>query len=638
MLSLRPPRRPVPRLLLLGVAATLWSTSAATAEVLIPQPLEDGGLRPWTVAAGSPSLSDDGGTLAFDGYGRHIVEDDTNDVQDVFVRGVGTGDVQLVSVSTSEVQANGPSFAPRLSGDAGVVVFTSRANNLVRRDRRDCDPVEIADECRIQVYLRDLQTGVTILVSRNAGGRPIRDAVGGDDVDVSDDGRLVVFSSYRPLDPAYPAQVGEQVYVFDREEGRINAVSVSTDGELADTSAHSPAISGDGTSVTFYSGATNLAPGTGSLLFLPDLEQATTERLPGFTAGMGDISDDGRIVAGVSREGEVLVLDRSGGTTTTIPPVGGDSPEIQLGSVVLSGDGSTLVYTWLDWISDYPPLQWAAVDVASEQQVNHTWEAGSFSLARDGSIVALESDEADRRPCAEPASLWLLDRTQTLPDPSPPVFRAEPDVSLDEGLVLEGVPVRIAWDARDEAPLRFFVSRIGAGGGESEELVHYNDGDATEQTVRDHLRLGRRGLPYAVYACDETSSTRGLAPMFALRGPQESDERIVYEGAWLDRRDPDAWRNGLRVTDESGSSATLSFDGSQVAWIAPVGPDQGSASVSLDGTVVETVDLFETERRRGSVVFRWRGEPGPHTLRIESLGTGRVGVDGFAVVEPTSGV
>ena len=637
MLSLPPARRPILRLLLLGVAATLWSASSATAEVLTPQPLGDGGLPLWSVSAGAPSLSDDGGTMAFDAYGRHIVEGDVNDVQDVFVGDIGSGDFQLVSVSTGGVQANGPSFAPRLSGDAGVVVFTSRANNLVGRDRRDCDPVEYVDECRIQVYLRDLQTGATILVSRNAGGRPVRDAVGGGDVDVSDDGRLVAFSSYRPLDPAYPAQVSDQIFVFDRADGSIRAVSVSNDGELADRSAHNPTISGDGTSVTFSSGATNLAPGTGSLLYLHDLEHATTERLPGYTAGMGDISDDGRIVAGVSRDGGVLVLDRSGGTITTIPPVGGYYPEIQLGSVVLSGDGSTLVYTWLDWISDYPGLQWVAVDVASEQQVNHTWEARSFSLSRDGSIVALESDEADRRRCAEPATLWLLDRTQTLPDPTPPVFHAPPDVFLDEGQVLDGVPVRIEWDARDEAPLRFFVTRIGSGGGESEELVRYNDGEATQQTVRDHLRLGRRGLPYAVYACDETSSTLGLAPMFALRGPQEADERIVYEGAWLDRRDPDAWRNGLRVTDESGSSATLSFDGSQVAWIATLGPDQGSASIRLDGTLVETVDLFATDRRPGSVVFRWRGEPGPHTLRIEALGTGRVGVDGFAVVEPTDG-
>jgi hypothetical protein len=79
------------------------------------------------------------------------------------------------------------------------------------------------------------------------------------------------------------------------------------------------------------------------------------------------------------------------------------------------------------------------------------------------------------------------------------------------------------------------------------------------------------------------------------------------------------------------------FDGSQVAWVARCGPGQGAATVSVDGAVVG-VDLAAIEWRHGSVVLRWRGAPGPHTLQIVSNGSGPISVDGFAVMEPTDGV
>ncbi len=93
--------------------------------------------------------------------------------------------------------------------------------------------------------------------------------------------------------------------------------------------------------------------------------------------------------------------------------------------------------------------------------------------------------------------------------------------------------------------------------------------------------------------------------------------------------------NGLRVASGAGSAATLVFDGSQVAWVARTGPQQGTATVSVDGAVVATVDLFEAERHHASIAFRWRGDPGPHTLRIETLGSEPVSLDGFAVIRPT---
>ncbi len=249
--------------------------------------------------------------------------------------------------------------------------------------------------------------------------------------------------------------------------------------------------------------------------------------------------------------------------------------------------------------------------------------------------MAFDSDEADPLECEDPARLWLLDRAVPTPAPTPPVFTSQPDVTIDEGRVSEGVPMRITWDATDDEQLRFFVERSALGGGQSQLLIDFNHRHFNEQVARDRLRLGSRGLPYAVFACDSTSETRALAPMFVLRGPQEDSEHVAYEGTWRQVRLSEAWRNGLSVAAEAGAAATLTFDGSQVAWVARTGPQQGAATVSVDGGVAATVDLFEADRQDASIVFRWRGDPGPHTLRIETLGSEPVSLDGFAVIHPT---
>ncbi len=622
------------RSVLVGLTAVVAFAPGARADVLIPIPLAPTGPL-YSIGAQAPSLDDGGDLLAFSAYGDQIVEGDTNGVDDVFVRDLGTGAVRTASVSTAGVLGNGPSFSPRLSGDGSVVIFQSHANDLVRQDQRDCAPDDVVDECRTQLYLHDLVTGATILVTHNAGGRPSR--YPGYGPDVSDDGRLVVFYSYaQPLDPQHPASA-EQVYLFDRADRSIELVSVSSDGRFAEEGAGGPAISGDGRVVLFTS-ISDLAPGSGSAMYARDLAAGTTERLPGFGFSDIDISDDGEIVVGTAwADQAILVLDRSDGSTTVMPPPSGTYPQVQSGPLVLSGDGSTVVYTWYDGLYDYPPVHWVIADVVSAEQIDHEWEAKGFSLSADGSLVALESDEADPRQCAQPSSLWLLDRSVPTPDPTPPVFTSPPDVNLGEGRVRDGVPMRIVWEAQDEESLRFFVTRVGPGGGESEDLIRFNTSHFTEQAARDHLRLGHRGLPYGVYACDSTTSTLALAPMFVLHGPQEDSPSVAYDGTWLDRRHPDSWRNGVRVAYGSGAAATLTFDGSQVAWVARRGPGQGAATVSVDGAVVGEVDLAASEWRQGSVVLRWRGSPGPHTLRIVSNGSGPISVDGFAVIEPTDG-
>lgn len=104
-----------------------------------------------TVAA----ISADGRIVAFESPAKNLVGHDSNRVSDIFVRNRVLHRTWRVSESSSEGQANGPSYLPAISADGQVVVFESSASNLVAGDTNG-----VAD-----VFVRDRTTGTTQRVS-----------------------------------------------------------------------------------------------------------------------------------------------------------------------------------------------------------------------------------------------------------------------------------------------------------------------------------------------------------------------------------------------------------------------------------------------------------------------------------------
>ena len=70
------------------------------------------------------------------------------------------GETTRVSVSSSEVQANGKSFRPAISADGRFVALQSGANNLVGGDTNST----------VDVFVRDTQAGTTRRVSVSSSG------------------------------------------------------------------------------------------------------------------------------------------------------------------------------------------------------------------------------------------------------------------------------------------------------------------------------------------------------------------------------------------------------------------------------------------------------------------------------------
>ena len=74
-------------------------------------------------------------------------------------------------------------------------------------------------------------------------------------------------------------------------------------------------------------------------------------------------------------------------------------------------------------------------------------------------------------------------------------------------------------------------------------------------------------------------------------------------------------------TDHEGDQATLNFYGRTISWFGERGPSAGKARVSIDGSLVEIVDLYNDSLAPRSRIWAVDGlEEAPHRIVIEVLG------------------
>jgi len=193
----------------------------------------------------SPSISADGRFVAFVSEAANVVRGDTNGATDVFVHDRNSGRTTRVSVAFDGRQLNGDAYSPSISGDGRVVAFTTVAGNAAPAD----------DNGASDVFVRDRQTGRTLLVSADGDGR-LSDR-GSFAPSLSGDGRFVAFVTDGAL-VGDDRNNTEDVFVFDLTAGALRRVSVASDGSEANQPSTGPAISGDAGAIAFGSLASNL--------------------------------------------------------------------------------------------------------------------------------------------------------------------------------------------------------------------------------------------------------------------------------------------------------------------------------------------------------------------------------------------
>ena len=130
------------------------------------------------------ALAANGDVSLFSSGSNRLVRHDTNGRLDVFVKNRVTGAVHRVSVSSSEHQANRPSFGIAISADGRYCLFSSTATNLVVGDTNG----------QADLFLRDRVLGTTVRVDVSATGAQANGVVGS--AALSSDGHSAAFQSF----------------------------------------------------------------------------------------------------------------------------------------------------------------------------------------------------------------------------------------------------------------------------------------------------------------------------------------------------------------------------------------------------------------------------------------------------------
>ena len=134
----------------------------------------------------------------------------------------------------------------------------------------------------------------------------------------------------------------------------------------------------------------------------------------------------------------------------------------------------------------------------------------------------------------------------------------------------------------------------------------------------------------------------------------ETSKRIVYRGRWTAAANVGYLGGLVRASNQPGARATITFSGTAISWIGPVGPTRGTAKVYLDGGLVRTVNTHAARFARARSLFTMTfnsaktrtlqivvsGSAGHPTVAIDAIairGTARSSASPTATPSATSG-
>jgi 6-phosphogluconate dehydrogenase (decarboxylating) len=330
---------------------------------------------------------------------------------------------ERISVSSSGVQGNLTSkHMPSLSVDGRYVAFNSMASNLVPNDTNN--------SWDAFVYDRNTHTIERVSVS-NSGVEGNGHSFA---TNISANGRYVVITSYAsnlvPNDTNHCTPGCQDTFVYDRQLGTIERVSVNNQGVEGNLSSGSGTISDNGQFVAFWSMASNLVPNDTNNtadIFVYNRQTDTIERVSvnndGAQGTIGhsefpQISADGRYVAfssmaqglvpnDTNNSYDAFVYDRQ---TSTIKRISKNAQGVEGNNYsiasAMSANGRYVVLTSLasnfyegdvegtDDIFVYDNVTQLLQKVISGTSA---W-AGTPSISDNGRFVAFSSDRSDLVP------------------------------------------------------------------------------------------------------------------------------------------------------------------------------------------------------------------------------------------------
>ncbi|HYI23521.1 MAG TPA: S8 family serine peptidase, partial [Candidatus Limnocylindrales bacterium] len=196
------------------------------------------------------------------------------------------------------------------------------------------------------------------------------------------------------------------------------------------------------------------------------------------------------------------------------------------------------------------------------------------------------------------------------------------------------VPVRVKWTSVANAQ-RYEVQRSIDGGGWALLGKSYGTKLDTSAWPGERNRFRVRAKVGGTWREWRTGVSTAVVPHEPADGSEPTD--VVLTGSWLEAPLATPYSEIPMYSTQAGARATLEFTGRSVAWISTKATNRGKARVSIDGTVVQTIDLRAGTTKHRQVVFAqsW-STVGSHTIQIEVLGQPttrpRVDIDALVVI------
>jgi Tol biopolymer transport system component len=191
-----------------------------------------------------PMISGSGRYLVYQSGATDLVPGITLPEFHIYLFDSGIGTTTLLSQSGG-TPGNGVSSSPRISRSGDYAVFTSNASNLVPNDTNGESDIFVYDVANQTLSRESLATGGNQLSDVSLFGS------------ISDDGRFVTFSSAAPELPG-GSNSAHQIYLRDRQLNVTILLSRSPAAQLGDSTSHGAVISATTLDVVYSTSATNL--------------------------------------------------------------------------------------------------------------------------------------------------------------------------------------------------------------------------------------------------------------------------------------------------------------------------------------------------------------------------------------------
>lgn len=263
----------------------------------------------------SASISSDGRYVAFTSRATNLVDGDTNDKQDIFVRDRKDGTTVRISISNFGEQADQDCHEAVISADGRILAFSSAASTLDENDNNRSADIFICD--REAKFVRRITRSAEGFEADHGSGEPA----------ISANGRFIAFYSHATNITNIDTNGAPDIYLFDTLNGTTELISVASNRMIGNRDSRRPQVSAEGRYVVFESWATNLVSedkNEGPDIFLRDRESKTTicvsadaDGKPGNDDSRDpQISDDGNFVVFTSFASNLVA-----GDTNTKPDV-----------------------------------------------------------------------------------------------------------------------------------------------------------------------------------------------------------------------------------------------------------------------------------------------------------------------------